>query len=270
MTSSVPAKLQRILLLAITALVLIGSGAVAEELPSPTNPEARAHLAEGNKAYRLKEFDLAITEYRAGAALLEARSGASFTFWWNLGQAYRMLARYEEATWFYQRFLGEAPLTFPLHREAAHTFVDEMKRELEKAATKTGPIEPAPSPIGPESPPSAPASAPDPARPTWYADRPAWALTGAGALTAAVGAGYLWRASSLYGDADDEDRQATREDLRDRARTRAYVGGIAGGVGVALLAVGVTKLVLTPATHSTERVVQVDVGPSWVGIQGSF
>ncbi len=82
----------------VSLLLLVGTvarGYADEKLPSPQDAVARAHLDAGNKAYRLKDFDAAIREYRAGA---QAETGPTYTFWYNLGQSYRQLGRYEDAT----------------------------------------------------------------------------------------------------------------------------------------------------------------------------
>jgi tetratricopeptide (TPR) repeat protein len=250
----------RLLLLALAlaaAFAMFVTVAHAEELPSPQSPEAKAHLLEGNKAYRLKDFELAAREYRAGAAL---ETGPTFTFWYNLGQAYRQLGKYEDAIWFYRQFLNQAPLNVPMHRDAAKTFIDEMQRELDKAATKTGPTEPAPTPL--TSPPKthvepegdtrqAPSEPPRQPQVAWHRDPVAWGLVGSGAAASAVGVVFLLQAASAQDDANAEPVLSQRQDLRDRASSRRLLGGVAVGVGAGVLVAGVIKLVIHPS-RSTE------------------
>lgn len=242
-------------------LVVLGTGHVHadEKLPSPQDPAARAHLDAGNKAYRLKDFEAAIREYRAGA---QAETGPTYTFWYNLGQSYRQLGRYEDAIWFYTQFLAQAPATLRLHRDAASSFIEKMKAELDKAATSAPPTEPAPTSIeggeGPatrarpaaEQPSDNPRSSEE-KRPRWYQDRLGWAVTNAGAVGLGLSVGLVVSGRSLDTQANTEDQQAERRALRDRASTRMLMGGIAGGIGAVALGVGVVMLARTPA--DTER-----------------
>jgi tetratricopeptide (TPR) repeat protein len=96
-------------------LTLFSASAYADEqLPRPEAPEALAHFETGNKAFRSaqaktdpevqrREFEEAIKHYRAGAAI-ETRH--IYTFYWNLGHAYRQLGEYTQADWFYRKFLA--------------------------------------------------------------------------------------------------------------------------------------------------------------------
>jgi len=257
----------------------LGSAAVsvAEKLPAPTEPEAKAHLIEGNKAYQLKDFEVAIREYRAGAALASG-SKTTYTFWWNLAQSYRMSGKYEDAIWFYRQFLNQAPLSVPLHRDAAQKFITEMQAELDKAASKSEPSGPAPVELesDKEAPESAAASPARPAaidltlaREPWHADKVGWGLSVGGVVLTAAGVGLMLNGASLQEDANRESRQSTRRDLRDSASSRTLMGRIGGGVGVALLAAGVIKLAVTDVPRH-ERSVEVGLTAGGVTVQGRF
>ncbi len=52
----------------LAALVVMTSSAYANDpLAKPTNVEARDRLSEGNKLYRLREFEKAADAYKAGS-----------------------------------------------------------------------------------------------------------------------------------------------------------------------------------------------------------
>ena len=272
-----PAPLASGWLLALA--IILGSAAVsvAEKLPSPTEPEAKAHLIEGNKAYQLKDFEVAIREYRAGAALASG-SKTTYTFWWNLAQSYRMSGRYEDAIWFYRQFLNQAPLSVPLHRDAAQKFITEMQAELDKAASKSEPSGPAPVELDNDKEEPEPRAAP-PARPAaidltlarepWHADKVGWGLSVGGVVLTAAGVGLMLNGASLQEDANGESRQSTRRDLRDTASSRTLMGRIGGGVGLALLATGVVKLAMTDEPRQ-ERSVAVGITAGGITVQGRF
>jgi tetratricopeptide (TPR) repeat protein len=247
----------------VSFLLIVGASEHAyadEKLPSPQDAVARAHLDAGNKAYRLKDFEAAIREYRAGA---QAETGPTYTFWYNLGQSYRQLGRYEDAIWFYSQFLAQAPATLRLHRDAATGFIEKMKAELDKAATAAQPTEPAPTPIeggnstAADSQRSAEPRVADPrpsdaGRERWYQDRLGWAVTGAGAVGLGLSVSLVMSGRSLDTQANAQDQQAERRALREKASTRMLMGGIAGGIGAIALGVGAVMLARTPA-HTESR-----------------
>ncbi len=112
----------------------------ADALAKPTNVVAREHLATGNRYYRLREFEKAVEEYKAGAIREDAP-----VFYYNLGQCYRQLGRYEDAIWHYERFLDRGKPTGEVEA-AVKKFIAQMKAEREKAAMKQPPVEPVPPP----------------------------------------------------------------------------------------------------------------------------
>lgn len=263
----------------------------AEELPQPADAKARAHLEAGNKAFdearsatdttaKQEKFRAAIREYMAGLA---AETKFHYAFYWNLGHAHRQLGEYTRARFFYGKFLEFAPARFSEHRTAAEDFQRMMQAELDKAATteKAAALQSADSTVStttaqPASQPNG-ASAlrplpggPEDGRPRWYSDRVGWAVFGAGLTASAVGGGLLINSSSLFDQADDEDRQSVKADLEDRARSRRTIGFISGGVGLACLVGGVIKLAMPESPRSVPASLSVTVGPSSFSIQGSF
>jgi tetratricopeptide (TPR) repeat protein len=270
---TLPRPRPRLILIIVAALLLaLVSPALADEkLPSPRHPDAKAHLDAGNKAYRLREYDQAIKEYRAGAA---AETGATYTFWYNLGQAYRQSGKYEDAIWFYSQFLAQSPAELKLHRGAAEDFIAKMRAELDKAATTASPTEPAPTPIQDATPSAHEPTrevAPQPSSTQWYQDRLGWVLVGAGLVGGATSTALVLSGRSLDDEANTEDGQTRRRNLRDRASTRMLAGGIAAGASATVLAIGIVKLVRTPTPTVEERIgLVVDGDGVSFLVRGSF
>jgi tetratricopeptide (TPR) repeat protein len=254
-------------LLARAAMVLIAvlaaSSAHAEDsFVKPTNAEARAHLAAGNRHYRLREFDKAVEEYKAGALKEDVP-----VFYYNLGQCYRQLGRPEDAIWHYQRFLDRGQPTGQV-KDAVDGFIKELKDDLMTKALKPKPPEPKP-PV--PTPPPSTVTVVDRAEP-WYRDGFAWGLTGTGVVASGVALGFVIDAHGLDKDANSETRQEASRDLHARASERRLVGGIIGIVGGAALITGVVKLII----HPTDRVRTVKtplsfgVVPGGVLVMGRF
>jgi len=259
----------------VLMLTLAAGRALAEDekLPAPQDAGARAHLEAGNKAYRLKDFEAAVREYRAGA---QAETGPTYTFWYNLGQAYRQLGRNEDAIWFYSQFLAQAPPSLRLHRDAASSFIEQMNADLERPPAAPPPTEPAATaPTEPAAATSGQAQAERPVRAEvrerWYRDRIGWALAGVGAVSLGISGGLILSGRSLDNQANAEDAQADRKSLRDRASTRMLAGGIAGSIGAVVLTVGIVKLVKLPGggRESAVSIVPTIGGASWV-VEGRF
>ncbi|MCA9674428.1 MAG: hypothetical protein KC464_05230 [Myxococcales bacterium] len=246
-------------------------------LSPPTDPEAKRHMGEGNKRHRVQEYAQAVEEYKAGALI----EGAP-VFLYNLGQAYRLGGDYEKAILQYRLFLDRgAP--GPELRALVECHVRAMTRELDQAASREQPTGPAPDDggaIGEGEDDRVPPTeiGPVPAAPRrgvaapWYADGLGWGISGGGAIASAIGAVLLLDASSLDDQAATEDREDVRTELRDRADSRRLWGTVVGGVGVAALAVGVVKLVLTPdaAEQPSGGNVRLIASPRSFGLAWTF
>jgi len=245
------------------------TGAWADDpLAKPKSAVAREHLSEGNKHYRVREFDKAIEEYKAGALSEDAP-----VFLYNLGQCYRQLGKYEDAIWHYERFLSRAQPTGEM-KQTVEEFVRQMKDELQKKAMTQPPVEPAPEPKAPPAPieePKPTATQPAAVDP-WYADPVGWGLTGAGVVGASVASYLFLDAADLEDQANGEDHQAMRTELRDKVSSRRLVGSIVGTAGVALLVTGVVKLAIHPSADRESDATAWHVGYTGNGLQvfGSF
>lgn len=250
----------------VLGTVLASFARADDPLAKPKDPVAREHLLQGNKRYRLREFEKAIDEYKAGALREDAP-----VFLYNLGQCYRQLGKYEDAIWHYERFLSRARPAGEF-KTAVDEFLRQMKAELEKKAMSQPPTDPAPDPVPTEPDPSPLPPAPIEHTSAWFADGLGWGLTGVGALSAATAGYLLLDASNLDDQANIEIRQDVRNQLRDKAGTRRTIGAVVGVAGVGLLATGIIRLVLHPSP-SHERVARSwSVGFSRDGVQvfGSF
>ncbi len=248
--------------------IVSASPAFADDpLAKPKTAAAREHLTQGNKLYRLREFEKAIEEYKAGALRDDAN-----VFLYNLGQCYRQLGKYDDAIWHYERFLSRAQPTGNL-KTAVENFVQQMKDERDKKAMTQPPVEPAPEPVNTTTTPPTPpiaitATTRSEERPApWYADGAGWALTGTGLIGAGIGGYLLLDSADLFDRANNEDRQDVRQDLRDKAGTRRVVGAVLGAAGVGLLATGVIKLVLHPSPTERPAMTSWGVGITDRGVQ---
>lgn len=208
----------------------------------PTKPAAITHFQQGNAHYKLRDFEQAVQEYKAAAFIEPAP-----IFDYNLGQCYRMLARYPDAIWHYKRYL-QSGIATPEEATSITTWISEMTAEMEQRAKSTPPTEPAtmqPSPTQLAQPAMIDVDA---AR--WYQDALGWGLAGAGIAASGAGAALLVDAGSLRNDANAAPSQQQRDALRDTADSRALTGTILAIGGGALLVTGIIKLAIYDDTRS--------------------
>lgn len=227
----------------------------ADALAPPTDAVAREHQTKGNQYYRrLRDFEKAIEEYKAGALKEDAP-----VFSYNLGQCYRQLGRYEDAIWHYERFLDRGKPTGKVEA-SVKKFIAQMKGELEKKAMKQPPVEPAPPSTSDSATPrqTLPASLPSAERRRGMPLQRKLAIGVGAAGAAAVGLGVVLglRAQSLKDDAAEIcpmtscARALEANDLIDRGKTNALYANVAYGVsGVAILGAAVLWLTSSPAEH---------------------
>lgn len=254
--------------LVVAALVVAGSSVAfaGDPFAKPNAADARDHLAKGNKLYAVRDFEKAIEEYKAGALV----EGAPI-FDYNLGQCYRQLGKYDDAIWFYDRFINRGQPTGDV-LAAVNDFISQMKAEREKKAMTQPPIEAAPNSKGSAS--TEPGVTPTPSTTTQPAKSEVIApqsassqgkdwlgigLVAVGGVGIVVGGGLLWDAHSINNDANATADQKSRDALHSKADTRSLTGTIVGVAGVAVLATGVIKLVVG-RHHDTPTTAQWDVG----------
>ena len=260
-------------------------------LAPPTDPVAVARMKSGNDHHReaLKraaivatraqaavEFQAAIDDYVAAAM---ASPAPSVLF--NLAQTYRAAGDYASAIEQYRSYLDRGKPGAPL-RKLVECQIDAMAAELTRAASTAAPRGPGPEdepgPAGEPAtlnnapaPPSSGMALPPPATPQaapWHADAIGWTLAGAGVAAGGLGAFLLLDASNIRDDAEREDRDDVREELRDKADGRQTWGTVATVAGAALLTVGIVKLAITPDAPRPR--VALHLAPSGVAIAGWF
>jgi tetratricopeptide (TPR) repeat protein len=228
-------KLGPLILFMLLAFLAAEADADPDPLAKPESAAAREHLTRGNKLYSIREFSAAIAEYKAGALMEDAP-----VFQYNLAQAYRLSGQYEDALWYYDRFVKRTQPTDPL-KSAIEQFTAQMKAELDRAVSKQAPTEAASGGALQEAAPRVPASRREPSS-SWYEDRSGWALSGSGALFVSTAAFLLVQARGLETDALSESQESRRSSLQDRASTRRVIGYVVGGVGLAVIGLGAVKL----------------------------
>jgi tetratricopeptide (TPR) repeat protein len=262
----------RMLCLTMLAVAMPLIAVAEDDLARPADVVAREKLGTGTRLYRVREFEKAIEEYKAGALREDAA-----IFHYNLGQCYRQLGKYEDAQWHYQRFLDRASPLPAKYKAAVETFMREMKAELEKQAAKREPIEPAqgkpiePVMAKPATPEARVVTVIEPGEP-WYADGLGWGLTATGVVACTVSLYLLFDARSLEDYANDEPSMDKQDDLRDRAGERRLAGVIVGVAGIGALATGIIKLAIAPERRERAITAGLDVGITGNGfvVMGRF
>jgi tetratricopeptide (TPR) repeat protein len=263
--------LLRLSLIALALLFALGGSARAEDPPlgKPKDKAALEHLTRGNNLYKVRSFDQAATEYKAGAVIEPAP-----IFDYNLGQCYRQLGKYEDAIWHYQQFVKTSPNTTE-HNQAVQDFIKQMKAELDKKAMSAQPTDAAPStseaPLAASQPPveqsdQAPRLT-DRHADHWYADGLGWGLAGAGVIGVVVSGGLFLDASSLQDDANNAASQQEQNSLHDKADTRSLLGTVIGIGGLGLLATGIVKLAIHDDSSQEPTTAAWGIGVSSNGVR---
>lgn len=251
----------------VCAWAVFCSGAVARAqtaIGRPTKPEAVAHFKQGNAHYKVRDFEKAVEEYKAGA-LIEA----SAIFDYNLGQCYRQLGKYEDAIWHYERYLHSGIATAQESDSIKH-WITQMKAEIEQQAKSTPPTEPAT--MQPEGQPAIiqPLAVQKTVEP-WHRDAFGWGITGAGLMVSSIGAVLLVDAASLRRDANKAPSQQEQNALHGKADTRSLAGGIVLAVGGGLLVTGIVKLAIhDQEERTTSTSWMIGLSPTGIFASGRF
>lgn len=245
-------------LLALSGATANGQPQTTESIRKPKDRTSLAHLSRGNQLLKAGpgSAEEAAGEYKAGLMIDDAP-----IFYFNLGQAYRLLRDYNKAIWYYDRFIALSPET-PGFVQKAKNHIEAMRAELEQKASTTPPTDPEPSSA--TAPRSAAAAAPPSSqldtrvtasapREHWYTDSFGWGLAGAGTLGVAVSGVVLLDASSLRSDANSASTQEEADRLHDRADTRSLAGTIIGVGALGILATGVIKLAIHSDASSPQQ-----------------
>lgn len=246
----------------ITVALLFALGATAAHADSdpdnPANEAAEAHRKQGNKYFRAGQYGRAVDEYQAGAIIEDAP-----IFFFNLGQSYRFANDPRNAIRNYKLYLSrghdpERVGTSETKIRELQPAADEAERNEreERERERRAREQPSPQPQPPQTG----------SEPHWYADRLGWTLAGA-SLGGGLISGYLFlNAADLDDQANSEDRQDVRNQLRDKASTRRSVGVGVGVASGALLVIAIVRLALVPEPPFRAPVSSVEIGVSGDGV----
>jgi hypothetical protein len=259
---------------AILALLLIALGtasAWAQPAPDPaTSGDASAHWKRGLAEHAAHHYQAASGEF-AACYQLEPRRDCLFAW----AQAARLSGDCETASDLYRRYL-QADLS-PRQAEAARSQLAACEAQLaaRPAADRPAPA-PAPppavasSPPAPPAPPTAgapgpPAPPPEPPPPSpWYRDAWGDALAAAGIAGLATGA-VLYAAARRDASSSAPTYGAYADQLARAGRTRDWAV-VAFGAGAALLAGGITHMVLTTRPSRVEVAIgHAQLAVRWAG-----
>jgi tetratricopeptide (TPR) repeat protein len=268
---------RRAILTALVALVALLRVAPARAGTTwdtePTNRAAIDQLARGRIAYKLQKWDEAVAAFEAGAMV-----EPSLPIWlWNLGQTHRQAGHYEQAKWYFERFITEEQ-DDPEGGDAvklARQFVKDLDAAA-KREPRALPPDPQSKPMAAPHPSDGQSKADEPLRlprpetaPPWYADGLGWGLVGTGVISLGVGGGFTLDGSSLRTDADRESNEVTRLQLYDKADSRERIGWVTLAAGAGLIVGGVIKLAIAPNSKNTQQAT-IFIGASAIGVAGRF
>jgi hypothetical protein len=269
----------RTVLITLTMLVVLGGVAVADDpsLAKPTDPKALEHMSQGNRHYRVRDWDKAIEQYKAGALIEDAP-----IFLYNLAQSYRQAGKLEDAIWHYERFITRANPTGDL-KTAIDGFIKDMRAELDKQKA-TNPTTTNTTPTTTTPTDGTPITGTTDTGPTFVDGKPAGMSTKRKAALAvgavglvAIGGGVFFglRAKGFEKDADElcpMEACATQadvdeaNDLLDKGKSSALLSNISFGVGGAAL-VGAAILWFTGGPpSSSETAIAPSISPTHAGL----
>jgi hypothetical protein len=224
----------------IVLVALLATVAAADD-GKKLSPGAQIHLDSGLKLYGTKDYLKAAAEFEAGYAIDPEPS-----LLYAAAQALRLGGDCTRAMPLYKKYL-ETKLK-PDQVTAANAGVELCEKKLaseprpEPNPTPHPVVTPEPAPVTPTLDPVSPPR--DPQAPRWYRDPIGGALVGGGAIGIVVGVVYTLKASSTKKDADAAMFRDDFQDLLDQTTSQRRIGGVALGVGAALVVGGVVRYTL--------------------------
>jgi tetratricopeptide (TPR) repeat protein len=233
-------------LVAVAATLCIVVSAPCPARADDVAKQAKEKFDAGRTAYRLGDFDTAITDWKAGYQL---KQDPIFLF--NIAQAYREKGDFEHAIFFYESYLKDAKDAS--NRPSVEHRIADMKRALEEkqsASSKppSGPIEPGkppetqPDKPPPDKPPVVPAP-PEEAHPGRGLKIGGLVAGGVGVVAIVAGVIFGTSAQSAQSDIEDAVRNGAiwTQDLADKAssgKTQAMLANVSFGIGAAAIITG--------------------------------
>jgi tetratricopeptide (TPR) repeat protein len=247
----------------VVTLCLLAAVARAEP---PAKSEANSHLQAALSSYAQRQYEAAITEFRAAYELDPRRE---ILFAW--AQAERLSGDCPSAVLLYRKFLG----THPSEAEEAAARLNLKKCE-DALATKpeaVAPEQPQPSPRPEAAPPDRPSVAATPMvtrpAPPWWRDRVGLAFAIVGGLGLIGGIAMEGASASLESSAHAATSYGQYGDRLDLARGLRTGGFVCIGIGAALGIVSVVRFVVIARRG---RPVRAWLMPSATGfvVEGAF
>ena len=271
---------------AVIALALAAHAANADP-----KAEAKAHIEKAMVLHGELHYSEALEELQLAYAL-DPQPDVLYA----IGQVYVKLERCTDAITYYQRFLESKPPSGPAG--AAKEAISVCRKRLAAqpqpkpepkpepkpqpdAKPQPEPLpEPKPEPKPEPEPQSQPqpdsnptpgpepeARSPQPEGHSWYADPLGDALVGAGVISGVVGIVLYRGASSDLDSAEHASTYQASLDLIDHAHTKRTEAIVLGGAGVALIGVGIGRLVMHGGSHEAIAVAPTRGGSlvTWSG-----
>jgi outer membrane biosynthesis protein TonB len=278
-------------LVAVAVVALAATAGVADARPKARG--AKQWFDRGVTAYQKGNFEAAS---EALGKSFEIERDVDTLFAW--AQAERKLEHCDKAIGLYEQLLA---LNLPAaNRTAVEQKLAECRAMVAAAAPPVKPVTPppvTPAPVTPAPvtpalapvtptpepppPPVKPVTPPPPVTPpverpapppvvaethhrVWYRDPITLGLLSGGVLAGGVGAGFLVSAQSASSDSKNAKSYPVAQSLKDKAAQRGLIGTISAGAGVALLGVGVVRIVMH--RDSGERTVTGWLAPGGGGL----
>jgi tetratricopeptide (TPR) repeat protein len=233
--------------------------------------KAREAFKRGSRLYDLQRYQEAAAAYEEA---YQAKDDPALLF--NIGQAYRGAKEYEKAIGAYKAYLRNLPGA--PNRALVEQRIEELRRLAEEdrksqdrpPAGTLPPSTPEPPP-GQVTQPVVPPPASAPPRGRHNHEITGWALLGAGAAIAVVGAALVGVA---YGDAgalnNPSGGTTYSADGEDRIKAMEISGGVLLGVGVAAAASGVVTALIARRSSRVQAGAAVGPGRGFVQMTVSF
>jgi tetratricopeptide (TPR) repeat protein len=262
---------------AVAAIAAMAGSADAR----PKGRGARVAFDRGVAAYQKGNF---VGASEALGRSFELERDVDTLFAW--AQAERKLERCDKAIDLYEKIL-----TFNLpaaNKSAVEQKLAECRTVLAAQTPKVEPVpEPVPAPVvapppsesgGPATPAAAegdrptPEVAPEaPSGRSRYTDPITLGLLGGGVVALGVGGGFLFAAQSASNASKNADQYQDAERSKDTAKQRGLIGAISAGAGVALVGIGVFRI-LTHHESGEQRTITgwLTPGGGGVAISGPF
>jgi tetratricopeptide (TPR) repeat protein len=258
----------------LTSVVPAGHAQSAADAEKAQKAASLDKMKQGRKQFDLGKFDEAIRLFEEAYDVYPYPEAL-----YNLGQAWRQKGDVKKAVFYYKSYLRNKPTA--ANRADVEARIKELEGAVERPPIEVqDPEQPDAAPAA--SPPDAGVEAVDVAPPPplppvvrgeaserWHDDTWGWILGGAGIAVMGGGVGFFLAASSAEADAEGED-ELTREGLLADADDYRLAGGVALGVGGALLTAGVVKLWLTDGAGEDAGRLGFVGGANWIGVAGRF